>query len=78
MKVHGFVGDHRLERCEDAGCTVDEHGNADVRAVGLPELRLQRLEPERARQARHAATRSRTAAAATPGSRARARDALAA
>ena len=36
MKVHGFAGDHRLERCEDAGCTVDEHGNADCGRQACP------------------------------------------
>jgi len=36
MKVHGFSGDHLLERCEDVGCTVDEHGNADCGRLACP------------------------------------------
>jgi hypothetical protein len=36
MKVHGFSGDHRLERCEDAGCTVDERGNARCGRLACP------------------------------------------
>ena len=37
MKVRGFSGDHRLERCEDVGCTVDVHGNADCGRLACPE-----------------------------------------
>jgi hypothetical protein len=36
MKMHGFAGDHLLERCEDAGCTVDEHGNALCGRLACP------------------------------------------
>ena len=36
MKMHGFAGDHLLERCEDAGCTVDEHGNAQCGRLACP------------------------------------------
>ena len=36
MKVHGFSGDHLLERCEDVGCTVDEHGNAECGRLACP------------------------------------------
>jgi hypothetical protein len=36
MKVHGFSGDHLLERCEDPGCTVDESGQADCGRVACP------------------------------------------
>ena len=36
MKVHGFSGDHLLERCEDAGCSVDENGNADCGRLACP------------------------------------------
>ena len=36
MKMHGFAGDHLLERCEDAGCTVDERGNARCGRLACP------------------------------------------
>jgi len=36
MKMHGFEGDHLLERCEDAGCTVDERGNATCGRLACP------------------------------------------
>jgi hypothetical protein len=36
LKMHGFSGDHLLARCEDAGCTVDEHGNADCGRFACP------------------------------------------
>ena len=36
LKVHGFPGDHLLARCEDAGCTVDEHGHADCGRLACP------------------------------------------
>jgi hypothetical protein len=36
MKVHGFSGDHLLERCEDSGCTVDENGQAGCGRVACP------------------------------------------
>jgi hypothetical protein len=36
LKVHGFAGDHLLERCEDAGCSVDEHGNAGCGRLACP------------------------------------------
>ncbi len=36
MKMHGFAGDHLLERCEDAGCTVDERGNAGCGRLACP------------------------------------------
>jgi hypothetical protein len=36
LKMHGFAGDHLLERCEDAGCTVDEQGNADCGRLACP------------------------------------------
>jgi hypothetical protein len=36
MKVHGFSGDHLLTRCEDVGCTVDEHGQAECGRVACP------------------------------------------
>ena len=37
MKVHGFSGDHLLERCEDAGCTVDSHGQAACGRLACPD-----------------------------------------
>ena len=36
MKMHGFAGDHLLERCEDAGCTVDERGTASCGRLACP------------------------------------------
>jgi hypothetical protein len=36
MKMHGFSGDHLLERCEDAGCMVDERGTADCGRLACP------------------------------------------
>jgi hypothetical protein len=36
LKIHGFSGDHLLERCEDDGCTVDERGNADCGRLACP------------------------------------------
>jgi len=36
MKMHGFAGDHLLERCEDPGCTVDERGNAQCGRLACP------------------------------------------
>jgi len=36
MKVHGFSGDHLLERCEDQGCTVDGSGQAGCGRVACP------------------------------------------
>ena len=36
LKMHGFAGDHLLERCEDAGCTVDERGNARCGRLACP------------------------------------------
>ena len=37
MKMVGFAGDRLLARCEDAGCTVDEHGNADCGRLACPD-----------------------------------------
>jgi hypothetical protein len=36
LKVHGFAGDHLLERCEDPGCTVDESGHAGCGRLACP------------------------------------------
>ena len=36
LKMHGFPGDRLLARCEDAGCTVDEHGTAGCGRLACP------------------------------------------
>ena len=36
LKMQGFPGDHLLERCEDAGCTVDESGRASCGRLACP------------------------------------------
>jgi hypothetical protein len=36
LKIHGFSGDHLLERCEDDGCTVDARGRADCGRLACP------------------------------------------
>jgi len=36
MKMHGFSGDHLLARCEDPGCTVDDHGHAGCGRLACP------------------------------------------
>ncbi len=36
LKIHGFSGDHLLERCEDDGCTVDGNGRAACGRIACP------------------------------------------
>jgi hypothetical protein len=36
FKTRGFPGEHSLERCEDAGCTVGADGHADCGRVACP------------------------------------------
>ena len=36
LKMCGFPGDHLLARCEDADCTVDEHGHAGCGRLACP------------------------------------------
>jgi hypothetical protein len=36
LKIHGFSGDQQLVRCEDDGCTVDEHGRANCGRLACP------------------------------------------
>jgi hypothetical protein len=36
FKTRGFAGAHSLERCEDPGCTVSEHGEASCGRLACP------------------------------------------
>ena len=36
FKIHGFVGDHLLERCEDDGCSVGPDGHASCGRLACP------------------------------------------
>jgi hypothetical protein len=36
LKTRGFVGQHTLERCEDAGCTVTSDGSASCGRLACP------------------------------------------